>query len=126
MARRNLMSSLRFLRPRNSCEGETLAGGWAEVRCGERDWEDFYRKRSQYDKKARSTHGLNCTGGIVGGLGAFGGFVIPPVMGLFVKLSGIKGYSQGFAVFLGLSLLSIALFAVLSRYAPKSAAEAAV
>jgi NNP family nitrate/nitrite transporter-like MFS transporter len=63
--------------------------------------------------------------GIVGGLGAFGGFVIPPVMGLFVKLSGVEGYSQGFAVFLGLSLLSIVLFAILNRYAPKSAAEAA-
>ena len=62
--------------------------------------------------------------GIVGGLGAFGGFVIPPVMGLFVKLSGVEGYSQGFAVFLGLSLLSIALFIILNRYAPKSAAEA--
>ena len=64
--------------------------------------------------------------GIVGGLGAFGGFVIPPVMGLFVKLSGVEGYSQGFAVFLGLSLLSLVLFVILNRYAPKSAAEAAV
>jgi NNP family nitrate/nitrite transporter-like MFS transporter len=62
--------------------------------------------------------------GIVGGLGAFGGFVIPPGMGLFVKVSGAEGYSQGFAVFLGLSLLSLALFAILNRYAPKSAAEA--
>jgi len=62
--------------------------------------------------------------GIVGGLGAFGGFVIPPVMGLFVKVSGIQGYSQGFAVFLGLSLLSLVLFTILNRYAPKSAAEA--
>jgi nitrate reductase alpha subunit len=62
MAKRNLLSSLRFLRPRNSCEKEALAGGWAEVRCGERDWEDFYRKRWQYDKKVRSTHGVNCTG----------------------------------------------------------------
>ncbi|UCE84264.1 MAG: NarK/NasA family nitrate transporter [Deltaproteobacteria bacterium] len=62
--------------------------------------------------------------GIVGGLGAFGGFVIPPVMGLFVKVSGVEGYSQGFAVFLGLSLLSIVLFAILNRYAPKSVAEA--
>jgi len=62
MAKRNLLSSLRFLRPRDSCEKETLAGGWAEVRCGEREWEDFYRKRWQYDKKVRSTHGVNCTG----------------------------------------------------------------
>ena len=62
--------------------------------------------------------------GIVGGLGAFGGFVIPPVIGLFVKISGVQGYSQGFAVFLGLSLLSLVLFTILNRYAPKSAAEA--
>jgi NNP family nitrate/nitrite transporter-like MFS transporter len=62
--------------------------------------------------------------GIVGGLGAFGGFVIPPVMGLFVQMSGPEGYSQGFTVFLGLALLSIALFAILNRFAPKSRAEA--
>ena len=49
---------------------------------------------------------------------------VPPVMGLFVKLSGVEGYSQGFAVFLGLALLSIVLFVILNRYAPKSAAEA--
>jgi len=64
--------------------------------------------------------------GIVGGLGAFGGFVIPPVMGLFVKLSGASGYSLGFSVFFGLSLLSLVLFAILNRYAPvEPAAEAA-
>jgi NNP family nitrate/nitrite transporter-like MFS transporter len=64
--------------------------------------------------------------GIVGGLGAFGGFVIPPVMGLFVKLSGASGYSLGFLVFFGLSLLSLVLFAILNRYAPvEPAAEAA-
>ena len=61
--------------------------------------------------------------GIVGGLGAFGGFAIPPVMGLFVKLSGSAGYSSGFAVFLALSLLSLSLFAILNRYALKTAAE---
>ena len=64
--------------------------------------------------------------GIVGGLGAFGGFVIPPVMGLFVKLSGASGYSLGFLVFFGLSLLSLVLFAILNHYAPvEPAAEAA-
>ena len=62
MAKRNLLSSLRFLRPRDGCEKEAIAGGWAEVRCGEREWEDFYRRRWQYDKKVRSTHGVNCTG----------------------------------------------------------------
>ncbi len=64
--------------------------------------------------------------GIVGGLGAFGGFVIPPVMGLFVKLSGASGYSLGFSIFFGLSLLALVLFAILNRYAPvEPAAEAA-
>ncbi|HDY89081.1 MAG TPA: nitrate reductase subunit alpha, partial [bacterium] len=28
-----------------------------------RSWEEFYRNRWQYDKKIRSTHGVNCTGG---------------------------------------------------------------
>jgi NNP family nitrate/nitrite transporter-like MFS transporter len=58
--------------------------------------------------------------GIVGGLGAFGGFVIPPLMGLFVQWLGADGYSQGFSVFLVLSLLSLVLFAVLNRYARKA------
>jgi NNP family nitrate/nitrite transporter-like MFS transporter len=63
--------------------------------------------------------------GIVGGLGAFGGFVIPPVMGLFVKFSGTEGYGLGFTVFLALSLLSLALFAILHRYAPERTVAAA-
>jgi NNP family nitrate/nitrite transporter-like MFS transporter len=62
--------------------------------------------------------------GLVGGLGAFGGFVIPPVMGLFVKVSGTEGYPLGFAIFLGLSLLSLGLFVILNRYAPDTAVEA--
>jgi NNP family nitrate/nitrite transporter-like MFS transporter len=61
--------------------------------------------------------------GLVGGLGAFGGFVIPPVMGLFVKVSGTEGYPLGFAIFLGLSLLSLGLFVILNRYAPDTAVE---
>ncbi|WP_136513088.1 nitrate reductase subunit alpha [Geomonas edaphica] len=28
-----------------------------------RQWEEFYRNRHQYDKVVRSTHGVNCTGG---------------------------------------------------------------
>jgi len=53
--------------------------------------------------------------GIVGGLGAFGGFVIPPLMGLFVKFNGPPGYSHGFYVFLGLSVMALLLFSVLHR-----------
>jgi NNP family nitrate/nitrite transporter-like MFS transporter len=56
--------------------------------------------------------------GIVGGLGAFGGFVIPPLMGLFVKFNGAAGYAQGFGVFIGLSILSVVLIVVLNRQAP--------
>lgn len=62
--------------------------------------------------------------GIVGGLGAFGGFVIPPLMGFFVKVKGTAGYPQGFLVFLILALLSLIIFAVLHRYAPMRAQAA--
>jgi NNP family nitrate/nitrite transporter-like MFS transporter len=54
--------------------------------------------------------------GIVGGLGAFGGFVIPPVMGLFVKITGAPGYAYGFAVFLLLTFVALLLLLVLNRY----------
>jgi NNP family nitrate/nitrite transporter-like MFS transporter len=62
--------------------------------------------------------------GIVGGLGAFGGFVIPPLMGLFVEWSGSGGYSKGFSVFLVLALVSLVLFGLLNRYAGRGGTEA--
>ncbi len=58
--------------------------------------------------------------GIVGGLGAFGGFVLPPVMGMFVKFNGPAGFAQGFSVFLVLSLLAIGFIVLLTRQAPVS------
>ena len=36
--------------------------GWSEVVARDRDWEDAYRRRWQFDKIVRSTHGVNCTG----------------------------------------------------------------
>ncbi len=60
--------------------------------------------------------------GIVGGFGAFGGFAIPPLMGFFVEVMGPVGYSRGFAVFLGLSLIAVCLFFVLSRHRPTETA----
>lgn len=60
--------------------------------------------------------------GIVGGLGAFGGFVLPPVMGMFVKFNGPAGYARGFSVFLVLSLLAIGFIVLLTRQAPVSEA----
>jgi MFS transporter, NNP family, nitrate/nitrite transporter len=48
--------------------------------------------------------------GWVGGLGAFGGFVIPPVMAFAVHDLGTRGYAIGFVtfIFLALSSLSVA------------------
>ncbi len=54
--------------------------------------------------------------GIIGGLGAFGGFVLPPIMGLFVRWNGEIGYSQGFAVFSGLSIAGLVSLMILKKY----------
>lgn len=43
--------------------------------------------------------------GWVGGLGAFGGFVIPPVLGKVVDVMGITGYYRGFFTFTVLSII---------------------
>ena len=47
--------------------------------------------------------------GLVGGLGAFGGFVVPPLLGLFVDVQGVTGYATGFVVYLGLAAIGILL-----------------
>jgi nitrate reductase alpha subunit len=65
MSDRSFLSALRFFRPKGDlagCREEKTADGWAETRCGQRAWEALYRRRWQYDKKVRSTHGVNCTG----------------------------------------------------------------
>ncbi|MCF8050226.1 MAG: nitrate reductase subunit alpha [Desulfobacterales bacterium] len=59
------LNRLRFFRPKGpayGCREEKSADGWTQTRCGQRDWEELYRRRWQYDKKVRSTHGVNCTG----------------------------------------------------------------
>ena len=53
--------------------------------------------------------------GWVGGLGAFGGFAIPPVMGSIVQIRGTAGYATGFVVFIALAALSLLLVEVLRR-----------
>lgn len=60
-------------------------------------------------------HAVSGAAGWVGGLGAFGGFVIPNVMALFVRSDapGDPGYASGFVVFLVLGLASAALVLVL-------------
>jgi NNP family nitrate/nitrite transporter-like MFS transporter len=53
--------------------------------------------------------------GWIGGLGAFGGFAIPPVMGAFVRAIGPRGYATGFVVFILLAALSLAIAVWLGR-----------
>jgi NNP family nitrate/nitrite transporter-like MFS transporter len=47
--------------------------------------------------------------GWVGGLGAFGGFVIPPAMAFAVRDLGRPGYPIGFVVFVFLALFSLTM-----------------
>lgn len=51
--------------------------------------------------------------GWIGGIGALGGFVIPPAMAFAVRDLGDRGYSIGFVVFVFLALLSLAVAWVL-------------
>ncbi len=60
-------------------------------------------------------HAVGGASGWVGGLGAFGGFVIPPVLSLFVVAGGGAGYANGFTVFVALALVSLAMVIVLGR-----------
>jgi MFS transporter, NNP family, nitrate/nitrite transporter len=51
--------------------------------------------------------------GWVGGLGAFGGFVIPPLLGSIVVKAGAPGYASGFGLFIGMAFVAINLTLVL-------------
>jgi len=53
--------------------------------------------------------------GWVGGLGALGGFIIPPLMGFFVDAYSILGYSLGFILFVILSLLCLGIVILLRK-----------
>jgi MFS transporter, NNP family, nitrate/nitrite transporter len=60
--------------------------------------------------------------GWVGGLGALGGFAIPPILGAIVERYGQDGFASGFWVFVALAALSVGL-TVLLRVAGKSDAN---
>jgi NNP family nitrate/nitrite transporter-like MFS transporter len=62
--------------------------------------------------------------GWIGGLGAFGGFAIPPLLGTIVQLRGTAGYAAGFAVFVFLAAFSILLVEVLRRKRAKAPSPA--
>ena len=53
--------------------------------------------------------------GWVGGLGAFGGFTIPPILGAIVSVQGSAGYSAGFGLFVGCGVIAMALAFVLKK-----------
>ena len=53
--------------------------------------------------------------GWIGGLGAFGGFVIPPIMGYFVDSYQNSGYAYGYIVFVILSLVCLVIVGILTK-----------
>ncbi len=62
--------------------------------------------------------------GWVGGLGAFGGFVIPPAMAFAVRDLGPSGYAIGFVTFVFLTLFSLSMAWILKYTRESSAAPA--
>lgn len=67
-------------------------------------------------------HAIGGASGWVGGIGAFGGFVIPPVMASFIDKTGanLSGFSKGFLVFSALAIVSILILAIFRMGAKKS------
>ena len=61
--------------------------------------------------------------GWVGGLGALGGFLIPPMLGAFVDALGAIGYARGFFIYVVLGVAATGLAAVFA-YAEKPSAKA--
>ncbi len=53
------------------------------------------------------------TAGLVGGLGALGGFVVPPLLGHIAQALGPIGYVRGYMVYVGLALACLALTGLL-------------
>lgn len=53
--------------------------------------------------------------GWVGGLGAFGGFALPPILSIFVRLQGQDGYATGFLTYVAIGLIAFVLALALSR-----------
>jgi MFS transporter, NNP family, nitrate/nitrite transporter len=58
--------------------------------------------------------------GLVGGLGAFGGFVLPPLLAGFVQIAGVEGYARGFVLEAALALVAAI---VATRLAPSALDE---
>ena len=61
-------------------------------------------------------HATGGAAGWVGGLGAFGGFVVPQILGVFIDKFGIEGYSLGFIVYVILSAFAITVSIILWKF----------
>lgn len=55
--------------------------------------------------------------GWIGGIGALGGFIIPPLMASFIDKSGtnLSGYSTGFVIFIVLAIVAIAILTFINK-----------
>lgn len=60
-------------------------------------------------------HAVGGASGIVGGLGALGGFIIPPILGLFANALGAQGYVGGYFVYVVLAIAAIIVSFGLAR-----------
>jgi NNP family nitrate/nitrite transporter-like MFS transporter len=58
---------------------------------------------------------LGGAAGWIGGLGAFGSFALPPILGMFVTMQGRRGYKNGFIVYTGLALIGWGIVMLLVR-----------
>lgn len=64
-------------------------------------------------------HAVGGASGLVGGLGAVGGFVIPPILGMFASALGTQGYAGGFFVYIVLAAASIMVSIGFVRFASR-------
>lgn len=56
--------------------------------------------------------------GWIGGLGAFGGFIIPPLLGSVVAIAGQPGYARGFIIYCVLAAVSLIIVSKMKRKQP--------
>lgn len=64
--------------------------------------------------------------GWIGGLGALGGFAVPPLLGYFVGSQGSAGYAHGFIVYVCLAVLSLLLTSLLRFASPQKHRQVAL
>jgi len=64
-------------------------------------------------------HAIGGASGWVSGLGALGGFILPPLMGEFVHWQGNPGYANGFSVLVGMAVIAMGLAGILKHWREK-------